>query len=208
MNGLEGLISEGSKRLGLLLNKEQTRRLCLYVRELARWSKRINLTAIRQEREIATELVLHSLVLSGFLRDKHSLMDIGTGPGVPGLPLKIALPPLRVVLVESVEKKCHFLRHIIRTLGLKGVVVEPSRAEDPALVERYRGSIDCVVARALAGFREFVELAEPFVKKGGLILNLRSPQEREGLEGRATECHEMEVPLCGRRTLVVVKRVD
>ncbi len=205
--GIRGLVEEGCKRLGVEMDQEASEGLCFYVRELGRWSERINLTALKEEREIAVRLVLHSLVLAGFVRDRDSLMDIGTGAGIPGLVLKIALPALEVVLVESVGKKCHFLHHIIRTLGLEGVVVEPSRAEDPKLVERYRNTMDCVASRAVAGFREFSELAIPFVKKGGLIVNLRSPKEREGLEKEGFGCYEVDVPFSTEKSLVVVKEV-
>ncbi len=205
--GIVWLVEEGSKRLGVEMDREASEGLCFYIEELGRWSERINLTAVRGEREIAVRLVLHSLVLAGFVRDRGSLMDIGTGAGIPGLVLKIAIPALRVVLVESVGKKCHFLRHIIRTLGLEGVVVEPSRAEDPKLVERYRNAMDCVASRAVAGFREFSGLAGPFVKSGGLILNLRSPKEREGLEREGLSCYEVEVPFSAEKSLVVVKEV-
>ncbi len=206
MRQIEQLLEEGARRLGVDISPEALRGLCLYIGELERWTERINLTALRGQKEIATRLVLHSLVLAGFIRGR-SLMDIGTGAGVPGLVLKIALPELEVVLVESVEKKCHFLRHMVRTLGLKEVVVENRRAEDPALVEKYRGRMDCVVARALSGFKEFSELAGPFVRKGGLILNLRSPKEKEELEEEGIECHLVEVPFSAEKTLVVVREV-
>ena len=120
--------------------------------ELLEWNAQFNLTAIRSAEEIETKHFMDSLSLLPTLQQYqvHSLIDIGTGAGFPGIPLKIVDPALRVVLVESVEKKAAFCRHILQTLDLKDAEVVVERAEALGQNKLYREQFDCAAARAIA----------------------------------------------------------
>ena len=173
--------------LGLQLSREQSSALAQYEQLLIDWNARINLTAIRDSRGIQTKHFLNSL--SCFLAFKdlrgEKLIDIGTGAGFPGIPLKIVFPQLEVTLVESIGKKAEFCRHIIQQLNLSGVSVLQERAEvlgqDPAHREKY----DWAVARAVALLPILSEYLIPFVQVGGRALAMKGesgPAEAQSSE--------------------------
>ncbi len=138
----------------------------VYVRELKEWNKKINLTAITDEKEIETKHFIDSLaVLKIGIKENASVMDIGTGAGFPGVPLKIFFPSLKLTLVESVRKKIEFLKNLLEKLEIPGVKVINSRSEELPINLRER--FDCVLSRALAPFVVSSELVLPWVKVGG-----------------------------------------
>jgi 16S rRNA (guanine527-N7)-methyltransferase len=124
-------------------------------------------------------LVEDSLVLVELLGDAHSLIDIGSGGGLPGLPLKIARPELRVALLEANHKKAAFLEHACAALGLEGVEVIAMRAEEAGRLPRLRDSFDIATARALAQAPVLVELCLPFVRPGGRLLAMKAEADEE-----------------------------
>jgi 16S rRNA (guanine527-N7)-methyltransferase len=135
-------------------------------------SSRFNLTAIREAEAIRTKHFLDSLTCVMAWRDTPPtrLIDIGTGAGFPGIPLKILYPALHLTLVESVGKKAEFCRHVVRTLGLEGVTVVTARAEEVGQDPAHRQKYDWAVARAVAGLPVLVEYLLPLVKIGGHAL--------------------------------------
>ncbi|HAR46846.1 MAG: 16S rRNA (guanine(527)-N(7))-methyltransferase RsmG [Nitrospirae bacterium GWC2_57_13] len=176
MKNRELLIS-GAEQLGLPLSTEQVDVLFRYVAELKKWNRKINLTAVREEREIVIKHLLDSLAFAkGFSPGPGlTLMDIGSGAGFPALPLRIVFSGIAVTLVESVKKKASFLRHIVRTLNLERVKVLDERAE--ALSETMRESYDVVTARAFAQMDKALAAGAPFLKKGGRLILSRGPEE-------------------------------
>jgi 16S rRNA (guanine527-N7)-methyltransferase len=147
-----------------------------YQSELLEWNAQFNLTAIRSAEEIETKHFMDSLSLLPTLQQYqvHSLIDIGTGAGFPGIPLKIVDPALHLVLVESVEKKASFCRHIIQTLDLKDAEVVVERAEAIGQNKLYREQFDCAVARAVAPLPVLLEYLLPLVRVGGIIIAQKS----------------------------------
>ena len=177
MNPRELLIS-GAQELGVPLTVEQVNTLFLYLTELRKWNRKINLTAITDERDTIIKHVLDSLsYIKGFRPTPgQRLLDMGSGAGFPAVPIRIACTDLMIMLVESVKKKASFLRHIVRTLPLTGVEVKDQRTEE--LDESFRGSYDVVTARAFADMGSALAAGAPFLKPGGLVVLSRGPEER------------------------------
>ena len=183
--------------------------LLAYLALLDRWNRTYNLTAIRDPREMVGKHLLDSLAMHPYLDDGH-LADLGTGAGLPGIPLAIAKPGLRVTLVESNGKKARFLREAVRTLGLSNARVAESRAE--ALDEP--SAYDAITARALATLPLIIELGGHLLKPGGRLLAMKGAVPDDEIAGlpagwRVETVHPLTVPgLAAERHLVVVGRTS
>src|SRR5258708_7686272 len=168
---LPGVFIEGLRQLGLQVTERQLDQFLRYQQELLDWNTRINLTAITDPEEVLLRHFLDSLsLLLVYDRAETCLLDIGTGAGFPGLPLKIVRPQWQVVLLEATGKKVAFLQHIIEALQLKNVVALHGRAEELAHKAGYRASFDVVTARAVASLPTLLEYAAPFCRVGGQII--------------------------------------
>src|SRR6266404_1424088 len=168
---LPGVFIEGLRQLGLQVTERQLDQFLRYQQELLDWNTRINLTAITDPEEVLLRHFLDSLsLLLVYDRAETCLLDIGTGAGFPGLPLKIVRPQWQVVLLEATGKKVAFLQHIIEALQLKDVVALHGRAEELAHKAGYRASFDVVTARAVASLPTLLEYAAPFCRVGGQII--------------------------------------
>jgi 16S rRNA (guanine527-N7)-methyltransferase len=162
----------GAGKLGIKLNSEQLNQFELYYQELIEWNKKFNLTAITDYQEVQVKHFLDSLTVLLALREGtenpgFNIIDIGTGAGFPGVPLKILLPKPRLVLVESIAKKTAFLHYVIQKLELDNVEVIHGRAEEVAHQPLYRQQFNLAVSRAVASLATLVELALPFCQIGG-----------------------------------------
>jgi 16S rRNA (guanine527-N7)-methyltransferase len=119
------------------------------------------------------------------------------------------MPEVEITLMDSVEKKVYFLRHIIRRLNLKGVEAIKARAEDRDIGERLKDSFDFVVSRAVSGLEDFLRLAMPYLSRGGRVIAMKGPKVRDELEAIKNykpSVHEVEIPFSGRKTLLVICR--
>ena len=176
--------------------------------ELARWNKRVNLTAIREPLEMITGHLLDSLSVRPLLRGS-SVLDVGTGAGFPGLPLAIVEPERSFTLLDSNNKKVMFVEHIAGLLGLDNVIVVKARAEDFAPGNRF----DTVIARAVASLRQLVDIAGHHVGEGGVFVALKGRYPGEELEQMPDTWHsnvtELRVPglEAGSRHAVLLNRV-
>ena len=163
----------GAKKLGLLLNPRQLEQFNTYYQELIDWNQRVNLTAITDYQEVQIKHFLDSLTVIPAWPSRNTdlrLIDVGTGAGIPGLPLKILLPEIRLVLLEATAKKAAFLRHLKDKLGLDNVEVVVSRAEEVAHLAQYREKFDLVLSRGVAPLPTLVELTLPFCTLGGSFI--------------------------------------
>jgi len=204
------ILKTGSAELGITIGDEQAALFLKYLSELKEWNKKINLTAITDDRDIVIRHFLDSLALIPFLANQKALLDIGSGAGFPGIPLKIMLPDLKVTLMDSVNKKVFFMRHIIRTLGLKHIEAIHARAEDKAFIKKIGSSFDVVTSRAFAELSKFLEIAAPYTKKGGLLLAMKGPKGVEEVKAlwqlnnaEYVEAKEVRLPFSEMTTTIL-----
>lgn len=167
------LLIEGARVFDIHLTEENLVAFDLYLRELQKWNEKINLTSIHSEKEIILKHFLDSLSVVPHLTQVSSLLDIGSGAGFPGIPIKIALPSLKVTLIDSVRKKIDFQSHIIRTLELKGIMAVHGRVQDKEILEKWAGCFDGVIARAFSDLKSLLSLGAPFLKLGGVLLAMK-----------------------------------
>ena len=208
-------------RFGLRLSDGQLQAFSLYARELQDWNLRVNLTAITEPHEIEVKHFLDSLscLLALKPRAGDKLVDVGSGAGFPGIPLKIACPQLRVALVESIGKKAEFCRHIVRLLGLEGIEVIQARAEQLGRDLEYRGRYDWAVARAVARLPVLLEYLLPLLRVGGVAIaqkgetgpseTMKAKRALEVLGGELQRVVPVELPGIGEtHYLIVVNKAN
>ena len=177
------LLTEGGNALGIVLDEKKEAQFKAYMSLLLEWNEKINLTAITEEKEIIIKHYLDSLSLASTvsLRGK-TLIDVGTGAGLPGIPLKIYEEDLTVTLLDSLEKRIRFLKEVIGQLSLKGIEAVHGRAEDYGVKQDHREKYDYAVARAVADLAVLCEYCLPFVKTGGLFIAMKGPSVEEELK--------------------------
>jgi 16S rRNA (guanine527-N7)-methyltransferase len=173
------LLMEGATAFGIHLNEKDGEAFDVYLRELLKWNQKINLTAIRSEKGIVLKHFLDSLSVYPYLSKSSSLLDIGSGAGFPGIPLKMVDPFLEVTLIDSVRKKVDFQKHIIRALGLKGIQAIHGRVQDKEILQSMTERFDTVISRAFSDLQTLLLLAFPFLKKGGILLAMKGELEKE-----------------------------
>ncbi|BCA81209.1 16S rRNA (guanine(527)-N(7))-methyltransferase RsmG [Desulfuromonas sp. AOP6] len=211
------LLKEWAQRVALTLSDQQAEALLWYLDELLEWNKKINLTAINNRLEGIEKHLIDSLTLLPLVSSAGSLLDLGSGAGLPGIPLKIVLPDLHVVMVDAIQKRILFQRHICRRLALSGIESRHGRAEDLASRGEMKGSFNVVVSRAFSDLKTFVGLAVPFLDKDGLLISMKGSEGEAEYEASSAwlrevgvsclEIRNLELPASGsKRTLLVLKR--
>ena len=185
---MDELVHDAQSLFNLHITGRQVIALTTYEKELTEWNQKFNLTAIRDIDSIRTKHFLDSFscVLAWKASPPSYLIDVGTGAGFPGIPLKILYPNLKLTLVESVGKKAMFCQHIVGVLGLEHVEVIQARAEDLGQDSRHRESYEWAVARAVANLNVLGEYLLPLVRVGGTALAQKGengPAEAQSAEG-------------------------
>lgn len=174
---MRNLLRDGLLQLNIESTPDREEKVLLYTKELIGWSKRINLTAITNPEDIIIKHFLDSLVcLKEINKIKVGIpkvLDIGTGAGFPGLPLKIFSPGISVSLMEATGKKVRFLRELLTKLNIKDVILLHGRAEELSKKEELQQKFDVVVIRAVGELKLLVKLSFPFLKNGGCLLTLK-----------------------------------
>lgn len=214
----EVLLKEGAGEAGVLLTGKMIEKFLVYLEELKEWNKVVNLTSLKKDDSIIVKHFIDSLSLVPHLLPGTSLLDLGSGAGFPGIPVKIAKPSLKVTLLEATRKKVHFQRHLIRKLGLVGISALQGRAES---LKTEKGTIprfDVVTSRAFSGLEKFLRHGVPFVKKGGYLIAMKGKRAQEELrESQETlkalsleesKIVDLRLPLCKeKRCLIFMKKL-
>jgi 16S rRNA (guanine527-N7)-methyltransferase len=176
-------LSDGAAAIGVRLEAAELDLFAAYHREILLWNRRINLVSERSSREIVVRHFLDSLTPLPFLdRPEGTLIDLGSGGGFPGIPLRIALPGLQLSLVEALRKKSSFLSQVVRSLGLGGVQVIRERVEGLTAGGNLSGRFDAVISRAAFKLPDLVRTASVFLKPGGQLIAMKGPAPQEEME--------------------------
>ncbi len=168
------MVAQGAQLIGLTLSTAEVDAFEQYATELKKWNRKVNLTAITKDREIAIKHFIDSLNLVPYLSDGDSLLDIGSGAGFPVIPLKIIRPEISMVSVDSVAKKINFQRHVIRLLNLNKIEALHARIEE--LHNSRRNSFTVITSRAFTRLDRFVDLAAPLLAEGGVLIAMKGEQ--------------------------------
>ena len=171
-----------AKTIEIDLDPTQNRLFSTHAIELIKWTQKINLTTITDPIEVASNHFLDSLVPAQFIPSGAAMLDIGSGGGFPGIPLKVLLPKLSVTLIDASRKKVSFLKHVIRTLKLDNIEALHIRAEELAIQPSYINRFDVIISRALSSLDFFVRLALPFLADGGVIIAMKGEVDKAELD--------------------------
>ena len=207
------------KELDLMLNNKQIEDFYYYMNELIEWNKNINLTAITEEKEIIQKHFIDSLTIIKYLKNNDKIIDVGTGAGFPGIPLKISNETLDITLLDSLNKRILFLNNVIEKLKLNNIRTIHSRVEDAASNLEHREKYDIATSRAVAQLNVLLEYLLPLVKVGGKCICMKggnieeelknSKKALEILGGKVEKIESFELPDSDiKRNIIIIKKVS
>lgn len=205
-------------KMNLKISKEQKEKLYNFMKILIERNKQFNLTAITAEKEVILKHFIDSIIIEKYIKAEDSVIDIGTGAGFPGIPLKIIKEENKFILLDSLNKRVNFIEEIIQMLELKNINAIHSRAEDAGQNEKYRESFDIATSRAVSRMNVLIEYMLPFVKVGGKCICLKGPNIEEELNeskkaiemlgGKIEEAKEIILPESDlARSIVIIKKI-
>lgn len=212
-------LAKAAAEYGISLNDTQMEQYNRYFELLVEWNEKINLTAITEPKEVAIKHMIDSITAydEKLFKDGTTVIDVGTGAGFPGLPLKIFCPEIKMTLMDSLNKRIKFLQTVVEELGLKDVECVHARAEEGARNKKYRESFDIAVSRAVARLPILCEYCLPFVKKGGHFIALKGMQYNDEAQeaakaikvmgGSQTEIRPVKLPeLDDKRAVITITK--
>ncbi|HWQ31016.1 MAG TPA: 16S rRNA (guanine(527)-N(7))-methyltransferase RsmG, partial [Negativicutes bacterium] len=200
------ILIDGLRELGIEPNEDILEKLDSFKDIMISWNEKINLTAITEEREVYIKHFLDSATClsTGYIKDGMKVIDVGTGAGFPGVPLKILKSDMEMTLLDSLNKRISYLDEVVAKLGLKGVKTVHARAEEAGSSKACREAYDIVLSRAVAAMNVLCEYCMPFTKVGGFFLCQKGPDIEEELAeakkaismlgGKIREVKEYQLP--------------
>ena len=214
----DNLLKKYASHIDIKLTKNEINLFYKYMNLLLEWNSKMNLTAITEENEVILKHFVDSISINKYLQDKNKIMDIGTGAGFPGIPLKILNAEKEFVLVDSLNKRINFLEEVKKQLKLENLELIHARVEDLAKNNIYREKVDAVVSRAVANLRVLVEYMIPFVKKDGICICMKGPNIEEEIKeasnaikilgGKIENIQNMMLPGNLERNIIIIKKVE
>lgn len=182
LSEFEKIFMEEAQKINIELDKNQIEKFYKYMDLLIEWNEKINLTAITNRKDILVKHFIDSLTIQRYLGDAVNIIDVGTGAGFPGIPIKIINPNLKVVLVDSLNKRINFLQDVIKKLNLDNIEVIHARAEDLGQNKKYREAFDIVTSRAVANMSVLSEYLLPLARVNGKCICMKGSDIEEELE--------------------------
>ncbi|MBN1828778.1 MAG: 16S rRNA (guanine(527)-N(7))-methyltransferase RsmG [Deltaproteobacteria bacterium] len=215
MDDVEAIIRRASEELGCFLDDEAIGRFLQYHKVLTLWNRRISLIAEKGPLDIPVKHFIDSLTALPFIHpETRRLLDIGSGAGLPGIPLKIARPELLVSLLEPTGKKTSFLKEALRKLSLEGLEVLQGRSDDPFILSNRMNSYDIVISRATFALKDIILQGHPYLRRRGFIIAMKGPAVDKELSEAMMYAHKknlslatvhrMSLPLLQEQRVIVV----
>ncbi|MBS6252822.1 MAG: 16S rRNA (guanine(527)-N(7))-methyltransferase RsmG [Clostridia bacterium] len=212
------LISSYGKEISIEFSNIQIEKFYKYMNLLIEWNEKINLTAITEPKEIIIKHFIDSLTVLKDIKGKNTLVDVGTGAGFPGIPLKIMDEEIKITLLDSLNKRINFLNEVINQLDLKNIETIHSRVEDAGKNKKYRERFDIATARAVANLATLSEYMLPLVKVGGKSICMKGSEVSEELQnskkaisilgGEIENIDNFQLPKSDMmRNIVIIKKV-
>ena len=209
-------MKEECEKNNIQISNEEIEKLYIYMKEILEWNEKVNVTAIKDEKEFIVKHFIDSLTIEKYITNGEKVLDIGTGAGFPGIPIKITKNKSHVDLVDSVNKKLNVIRDIIPKIKLEDIECIHTRAEDLAKNVKYRESYDVVISRAVANLTTLVEYMLPFVKVGGKIICMKGPNVEEELAeskkaisilgGKIEQIENINIDSDYERNIIIIKK--
>lgn len=210
-------MNENLKELDIELSEKQLKQFYDYMNILIEWNKVMNLTNIIEPEEVIKKHFIDSLTVLKHIKEDGSIIDVGTGAGFPGIPIKIAYPKTKITLLDSLNKRIKFLDEVINKLELKDIKTIHGRAEEFAHNNNYRENYNIAIARAVASLNVLSEYLLPFVKVGGYAIGMKGTKGKEEaiegenaikiLGGKIKEIQEFELPKTDiYRAIIIIEK--
>lgn len=209
-------MAEESEKIGIKLPDEQLNEFYEYMQLLLEWNEKMNLTAITDPEEVIKKHFVDSITIKKYIKEENRLIDVGTGAGFPGIPLKIVDKSIKLTLLDSLNKRINFLNEIIEKLNLKEVNTIHSRAEEYAK-NKARESYDVAVSRAVADLPILLEYLMPYVKLNGICICMKGPKAQEELErskkainilgGKLEKVEKITIDEEMERNLIIIRKI-
>ncbi len=205
-------------KINLVLNDKQINDFYVYMLELLEWNKNVNLTAITEENEVIQKHFIDSLTILKYINDDDKIIDVGTGAGFPGIPLKISNNKLDITLLDSLNKRILFLDNVIKKLSLNNIKTIHSRVEDAGINSLYREKFDIATSRAVAQLNILLEYLLPLVKVGGKCICMKggnieeelsnSTRALEVLGGKIEKIESFDLPNSNiKRNVIIIEKI-
>ena len=213
----EKILTKNLKELEIELDEKQVTQLYTYMQLLLEWNEKINLTAITDPEEIILKHFVDSLTIAKYIKKEATLVDVGTGAGFPGIPLKIYRKDIKITLMDSLNKRINFLNDVINKLDLQEIETIHSRAEEFGRNKKYREKFDIATSRAVANMSTLSEYLMPCLNENGIAISMKGPKVSEELErakkaikllgGEIMKVEEFCLPNSDiERTIVLIKK--
>ena len=202
----------------LKIKKTSYNKFYSYMNDVLEWNKKINVTAVRDEENFIIKHYIDSLMISKYVDGKLKAIDIGTGAGFPGIPIKLYNEDMDITLIDSINKKLNVIRESIKDLNLNNIDIIHSRAEDLAIKDGYRESFDVATTRAVSNLSTILEYMMPFIKVGGIAVCMKGPNYQDELEnarnaiktlgGKLEVIENFNINTEYERNIIIIRKIE